>query len=381
MDFSFSREQLEFKEKVIEFAQTQLNENIVGNDQNGCFPHDNWVKCAKFGIQGMAVPKAYGGSERDIMTAMLGMEGFGYGCKDNGLAIALNGQMWTTQLCIQELGSEFQKKKYLPGFCNGELIAAQAVTEPQAGSDSYALETHAEKVAGGYRLNGQKALITAGPIANVIMVLATVDPSLGRWGITAFLVDKETPGFTASPVSEKMGLRTVPLGDLYFENCFISEEQRLGAEGAGLSLFNTSLEWERSCMLASILGVMERQVEECVAHARKRRQFGKPISKFQSVSNRIAEMKIRLETSRLLLYKTAWLKKIGKAATLEAAMVKYHLCESFMKSSIDAIRIHGGKGYLTEFEIERNLRDAIGGTIYGGTSEIQKVIIARLLGL
>ncbi len=178
-----------------------------------------------------------------------------------------------------------------------------------------------------------------------------------------------------------MGLRTVPLGDLEFDECFVEEKDRLGAEGSGFSISSHSLEYERCAILASQLGAMERQLEETVSHARRRQQFGQPIGKFQSVSNRVAEMKLRLETSRLLLYRVAWLKQAGKPAMLDAALLKLHLSESFVSSSLDTIRNHGGRGYLTESEIERDLRDAVGGLLYAGTSDIQRNIIARILGL
>jgi alkylation response protein AidB-like acyl-CoA dehydrogenase len=178
-----------------------------------------------------------------------------------------------------------------------------------------------------------------------------------------------------------MGLRTSPMAELVFEDCFIPDGARLGPEGAGAKIFGSSMEWERSCILASQIGAMERQLEESVAYAREREQFGQPIGKFQAVSHRLVDMKLRLETSRLLLYKVAWLKKEGKPATMEAALAKLYLSEAFVASSLDAIQVHGGYGYTTEFEIERDLRDAVGGMLYSGTSEIQRNIIARLLGL
>ena len=178
-----------------------------------------------------------------------------------------------------------------------------------------------------------------------------------------------------------MGLRTSPMGEIVLQDCFVPEEQRLGAEGVGTSVFNSSMEWERSCILGSHVGAMERQLELCIKYARERRQFGQPIGKFQSVSNRIADMKVRLETARLILYKVAWLKKTGKSAVMDAALAKLYLSEAFVQSSMDAIRVHGGYGYMTEFEIERDLRDSIGGTIYSGTSDIQRMVIARLSGL
>jgi alkylation response protein AidB-like acyl-CoA dehydrogenase len=178
-----------------------------------------------------------------------------------------------------------------------------------------------------------------------------------------------------------MGLRTSPMGELILEDCVVPAESRLGPEGAGPAIFNGSMEWERSCILGSHIGAMERQLEECIRYTRERSQFGQKIGKFQSVANRIADMKVRLETARLLLYQVAWLNQNGKPAIMEAAMAKLYLSECFVSSSLDAIRTYGGYGYMTELEVERDLRDSIGGLIYSGTSDIQRVIIARWLGL
>jgi alkylation response protein AidB-like acyl-CoA dehydrogenase len=194
-------------------------------------------------------------------------------------------------------------------------------------------------------------------------------------------VEKGTPGFRVGRDIEKMGLRTSPMGELILEDCVLPVESRLGAEGAGSAIFNSSMEWERSCILGSHIGAMERQLEDCIRYVRERRQFGQTIGKFQSVANRIADMQVRLETARLLLYKVAWLKQAGKPAVMEAAMAKLYLSESFVQSSLDAIRTHGGYGYMTELGVERDLRDAVGGTLYSGTSDIQRMIISRWLGL
>jgi hypothetical protein len=382
MDFAWSPEQLAFKADVIQFAQT-LNDDVVGRDQAGAFSADHWKKCADFGIQSLSVPSAYSRLDRewDIMTAMLAMEGMGYGCRDNGLTFALNAQIWTVQLPIVHFGSEANKQQYLAPMCSGEMIGAHAITEPQAGSDVFSLQTTAHKKDDGYVLNGTKKFVSLGPIADVALVFATIDANLGQWGITAFLVDRDTAGFEVSPPRHKMGLRTVPMGELIFEECFVPATNRLGPEGAGVSISNHSLEFERCFILASQLGAMERQLERCVDYARQRHQFDRPIGSFQSVSNRVANMKMRLETARLLLYKVAWLKDRGESAMMEAALCKLYLSECFVESGLDAIRIHGGTGYLTESEVERDLRDAVGGTLYAGTSDIQRTIIARLLGL
>ena len=382
MEFSWTEEQLNIKAKVVEFATRELNDDVKDQDRCGEFPRKKWNKCAEFGILGLSVPAQYnGGTDTDFLTAMLASEGLGYGCEDNGLTFALNAQNWTVQLPILKFGTEGQKTRYLPELCSGGLVGAHAITESESGSDVFSLRTRAKKREGGYVLNGSKCFVTLAPIADVALVLATIDPDMGKWGITAFLVDRETPGFHAGPMREKMGLRTAPMGDLFFDDCFVPEENRLGPEGAGVSLSTNSLEWERCCILASQLGAMERQLEKAIEYARERRQFGKTIGKFQSVANRIVDMKLRLETSRLLLYKVAWLKMNGQSAMTEAALLKLHLGECFVQSSLDAIQIHGAAGYMTETGIERDLRDAVGGTIYAGTSEIQRNIVASLLGL
>lgn len=383
MDFSWNEKQTEFRQRVVEFAQQELNEGIVEREEKSIFSRDLWKSCADFGIQGLANTKEFGGrdDEIDILTSILAMEGFGYGCNDNGLAFALNAQMWTVQLPIGQFGTYEQKQKYLPQLASGKWIAAHAITEPETGSDVFNLKMTAEKTDGGYILNGQKRLVSLAPIADMVLVFANAKPEQGKWGVTAFLVEKEAVGFSSSEPQNKMGLRTVPIGELSFEDCFVPEKNRLGKEGAGFSISNHSLEYERCSILASQLGAMDRQLETTIKYAQEREQFGQSLGKFQSVSNRVAEMKLRLETSRLLLYKVAWLKQMGKPAMLEAALLKLHLSESFVSSSLDAIRNHGGIGYLTKFEVERDLRDAVGGLLYAGTSDIQRNIIAKLLGL
>ena len=381
MDFSWTEEQLKYKKAVVEFAQKELNQGLIEHDRQSEISSQNWQKCAQFGILGLAVPEKYGGSESDILTTMLVMEGLGYGCRDNGLIFAMNAQMWSVQHPIIAFGTEDQKQKYLPGLCCGELIGAHAMSEPDSGSDAYSLRARAKRVDDGYILNGTKMFVTNAPIADFALVFATVDSAKGIGGVTAFLVEKGTPGFRVSRNIEKMGLRTSPMGEVILEDCLVPAENRLGAEGAGSSIFNSSMEWERSCILGSHVGAMEHQLEGCIRYARERRQFGQPIGKFQAVANRIAEMKVRLETARLLLYKVAWLKQAGKPAIMEAALAKLYLSECFVQSSLDAVRTYGGYGYMTELEVERDLRDAIGGTLYSGTSDIQRMIIARWLGL
>lgn len=381
MDFSWSDDQLEFKQAVVAFAQRELKADLIELDKHGQLARENWQKCADFGIIGLPFPEEYGGAEEDIMTTMLTMEGLGYGCKDNGLIFGINAQMWSVMMPIWLFGTEAQKQKYLPPLCRGEMIGAHGMSEPDSGSDAYSLRMRAEKTDGGYVLNGSKMFVTNAPVSDMSVVFATVNPKRGMWGVTAFIVENGTEGYSLSQDIEKMGLRTSPMGELIFQDCFVPEENRLGPEGIGARIFHSSMEWERACILASHVGAMERQLEGSIEYVNERVQFEQTIGKFQSVANRIVDMKLRLETARLLLYKVAWHKKQGKPAPMEAALAKLYLSESFVQSGLDAIRVRGGYGYMTEFEVERDLRDAIGGTIYSGTSDIQRNIIANLLGL
>jgi alkylation response protein AidB-like acyl-CoA dehydrogenase len=381
VDFGWEKEQLAIKDSVVKFAQRELNHEVIAKDKANVFPRDEWQKCAKFGIQGFPFPEEYGGINADILTCLLVMEGLGYACKDSGLIFSINAQLWSVQMPIFRFGTDEQKKKYLAKLCNGEFIGAHGMTEPGSGSDAFSLSTTAELQGDHYLLNGIKTLVTNGPVADIFVVFATVDKRKSFMGVTGFIVEKNFPGFQVSKDIEKMGLRTSPMSELIFTDCQVPVINRLGRAGQGVSIFNDSMEWERSCILASYLGGMERQIETCLRHVKTRRQFNQPIGKFQAVANKIVDMKVRMETARLMLYKVAWLKKTQGQAPMEAAMTKLYMSESWVKSCLDAIQVHGGYGFTTEYELERDLRDSVGSTLYSGTSEIQRNIIARYLGL
>jgi alkylation response protein AidB-like acyl-CoA dehydrogenase len=381
LDFAWSEEQQAFRREVTRFAKEELADDLVARDLNEEFSWDAWKKCAKFGIQGLPIPAAYGGSDADCLTTLCALEALGYGCRDNGLLFALNAHMWSSEIPLLTFGTEPQKKKYLPKLVNGEWIGIHAMTEPMSGSDAYSLRTRAEKNGNCYVINGSKTFISNAQVAEMVIVFANLDPSRGPAGISAFIVDKGTPGFTISRKLHKMGLRTAPMAELAFVDCEIPEENLLGKEFAGQMIFTASMEWERICILASHLGMMQRLLETSVKYAKERHQFGKPIGEFPAVSDKIADMDIRLEAARLLLYKAAWLKSKGKHPLREAAIAKAFVGEACVQSCLEAIQIHGGYGYMTEYQIERELRDAISGKIYSGTTEIQKNIIARFLGL
>lgn len=381
MDFSFTEEQLALKESVIEFAKKELNNDLRKRDHLGEFSRDAWRACARFGIQGLPIPEEFNGSGCDILTTVLAMEGLGYGCRDNGLIHSLNAQMWSLELPLVILGTQQQKKKYLPGLVSGDLMGVQAMTEAGSGSDAFSMQTRFEKRGNVYVLNGSKLYITNAPLSDVIIVYATSNPGHGFSTASAFLVETKTKGFSVSRPMDKMGLRTSLMGEIVLNDCEVQAENLLGQEGAGMAVFNSAIEWERSSILASSVGAMRRQLEICIRHAQTRRQFNQSIGKFESISNKISDMYLRLEAARLLIYKVAWLKQQNKPAIAEAAAAKVFTSEAWIKSSLDAIQIHGAYGYMTESEIERDLRDSIAGTIYSGTSEIQRMIIARTLGL
>jgi len=381
VDFSLSAEQRELTEAAAAFARRELNQDLVKRDDAGEFPREAWRACAEFGIQGLPVPAELGGAGTDVLTTALIMEALGYGCQDNGLLFSLNAQMWSVEQPLVTFGTPEQQQKYLPGMVSGDVIGGHAMTEPDSGSDALHMRTRAERRGEHYLLNGAKQYITNAPVADVLLVYASVQGHAGLAGLSAFLVDAGTPGLVVTSGFEKMGLRTSPMGEVALTDCLVSAGTRLGPEGAGMAIFNSSMEWERSCLFASAVGGMRRQLDACVAYARSREQFGQPIGKFQGVADKLADMYVRLEAARLLIYRVAWLKQQGRSAPAEAAAAKLFTSEAWVRSSQDAIQAHGAWGYLKDAGIERDLRDAVAGTIYSGTSEIQRVILARMLGL
>ena len=381
MDFSLSAEQRELMEAATAFARRELNEDLAKREDAGEFSRDAWQACAKFGIQGLPVPAELGGAGSDVLTTTMIMEALGYGCQDNGLIFSLNAQMWSVELPLVTFGTPAQQRAYLPGLVSGDIIGGHAMTEPESGSDALRMRARAQRQGDQYLLNGTKQYVTNAPVADVLLVYAAVQGSPGLAGLSAFLVDAATPGLEVSSAFEKMGLRTSPMGEVALTDCLIPAGNRLGPEGAGMAVFNSSMEWERSCLFASTVGAMQRQLDACVEYARSREQFGQPIGKFQSVAGMLADMYVRLEAARLLIYRVAWLKQQGRSAPAEAAAAKLFTSEAWVRSSQDAIQTHGAWGYLKDAGIERDLRDAVAGTIYSGTSEIQRVILARMLGL
>ena len=381
MDFSWSEEQAAFRKEVIRFAKQELNDDLERRDREEEFPREFWNKCAAFGIQGLPAPPEYGGGGADTLTTVCALEALGYGCKDNGFLFSLNAHLWTSVIPLMTFGTDEQKKRYLPKLTSGEWIGLHCMTEPMSGSDAYSLRTRAERKGDHYVLNGSKTFITNTIHGDLFVVFANVDPSKGAAGVTGFLIEKGHPGLIVGNKLHKMGLRTSPMSEVALVDCEVSADSILGKEGSGQSIFTHSMEWERTCILASYLGMQQRLIETCVKYGRERQQFGAPIGKYSAIANKVADMEVRLESGRLLVYKAAWLKSQGRHALREASIAKLYVSETTVQTCLDAIQIHGGYGYMQEYEMERDLRDAISGKIYSGTSEIQKVIIAGFQGL
>jgi alkylation response protein AidB-like acyl-CoA dehydrogenase len=381
MEFDWTTEQQAFYDSVVAFATRALNDDVVGRDERHEFSPAAWQACAGFGIQGLPVPVEYGGSGADALTIARAMEALGYACADNGLLFSLGAQMWSAEIPLVRFGTEEQKQVWLPGLCDGSRIGVQCMTEPATGSDAFAMTTTAERRGDTFVLNGTKTFITNAPIADMFVVFATTDRSKGIGALCALVVDRASPGVTVGTPFRKMGLRTSPMSEVTFDDCEVPAGQLLGSVGSGMAIFNTSMDWERALILATAVGSMQRQLERSVAYAKERRQFGQPIGKFQSVSHRIVDMKVRLDAARLLLYHTAWKKSQGKSTAVEASIAKMFISEAYLHSSLDTLQVHGAYGYMEESELEREVRDAIGSRIYSGTSDIQRNIVASRLGL
>jgi L-prolyl-PCP dehydrogenase len=382
MEFSYTPEQDDLRKTITNFAKKELNKNIVERDRNQVFPHDLWLKCGEMGFQGLPVDEKYGGLGLDPLSTAMALEALSYGCEDGGLLFSICAHLLACVIPIWKYGTEEQKQKYLPGLCSGKLIAVNGMTEPASGSDAFSMSTRARREADGFIITGRKTFSSNGPIADIAVLYAVTDPEKAYYGgITAFIIEKNTPGFHDGQEFEKMGLRTSKIGELVLDEVYVSNDGVLGGLGAGPTIFSVSMDWERICIGASHVGTLQRILEKSMDYARTREASGKKIGSYQAISHKIADMKIRLEASRLLAYKSAWELDKVRSATMDASITKIFVSESLVKSTIDALQIFGGYGFMTEYEVERAVRDALGSTLYSGTSEIQRNIIARWLGL
>ncbi|MER2517010.1 MAG: acyl-CoA dehydrogenase family protein [Candidatus Accumulibacter phosphatis] len=382
MDFNLNSEQKLLRDSIVKFARGELNDQVVERDRGQVFSRQLWRQCAAVGLLGLPAPEEYGGVAADPLNCAIALEALGYGCRDGGLVFSICAHVLACVVPVWQHGSETQKTRYLGGLCDGTLVGAHAITEADSGSDSFAMRLRAERIGAGWRLNGSKTFISNAPVADVVVVFAVTDPDKGfHGGVTAFLIERGVAGFSSGQKFAKMGLRTSPVGELVFEDVLLADDSVLGTVGGGASVFGTAMDWERSLLVAAHVGTIERLLETSIAYARSRSQFGQTIGKFQAVAHKIADMKVQLEAARLLVYRTASRLTVSRSISLDAAVTKLFVSETLVKTALDAVQVHGGYGFMEEYEVERALRDAIGSTLYSGTSEMQRNIIARWLGL
>lgn len=382
MDLTLSEDQKALRDAIVTFARNELSSGVVERDRQHGFARELWDKCGAMGLTGLPVPEDYGGSGLPPLTCAIALEALGYGATDAGLTFSVCAHLLACVVPVWKHGDEALKKRYLPDLCAGRLIAVNAMTEAQTGSDPFAMKTRADRDGNGFRVNGTKIFCSNGPVADVAVVYAMTDPDKGyHGGVTAFLVPTDTKGFSVGQVFEKMGLRTSPISELVFDDVFVPDENVIGRVGGGAPVFAESMDWERGLLGATHIGTMQRLLEDSIRYARTRKQFGQAISKNQAVSHKIADMKVRLEAARWLIYRAASDLGVSREASLQAAIAKLYVSEAYVQSARDGIQLMGGYGFMVESEVERIMRDALGSTIYSGTSEMQRNIIGRWLGL
>jgi len=382
VNFDLTPTQQELYDEVVRFAKERLQGGVAERDHERAFSPELWRQCGTLGLQGLPVPEGLGGRGADALTSTVALEALGFGCPDSGLAFSVGAHLATAAIPVWKYGSSAQQARYLKGLCDGSLIGIGALTEPVAGSDAFSMTTQARPDGAGFVLNGTKRYISNAPVADLVILYAVTDRAKGfMGGVTAFLVEAGTPGLEVSRVLEPMGLRTVPLGEIVMSEVRVGAEAVLGGVGAGATVFGVAMDWERVLLMASHVGTMQRLLERSIHHARTRTQFGQTIGKFQAVAHRLVDQHVACDAARLLVYRAASHLERSKSVALEAAMAKLFTSEAYVEAALTAIRTHGASGYMTGAEPERSLRDAVGSTIYSGTSDIQRNIIARWLGL
>jgi alkylation response protein AidB-like acyl-CoA dehydrogenase len=382
MEFALTPEQAELRGEVIRFARERLSPGAADRDREHRFERELWRECGQMGLLGLPVAEEWGGSGLDPLTCAIVLDGLGLGCDDGGLVFSVCAHLLSCVVPIATFGTADQKRAHLQGLCDGTLVGVHAMSEADSGSDAFAMRTTAVRVGAGWQLTGAKTFISNGPIADIVIAFAMTDRAKGfHGGVTAFLVPRGTSGFRQGPPIEKLGLRSSPLGELVFDDVVLPEDAVLGGVGGGARVFTHAMDWERTCLFAAQVGQAERLLLLAIEYARTRRQFGQAIGKFQAVSHRLADLKVEIEAARLLVYQAAWRLGQTRTASLDAAIAKLAASETLLRTALAVIQVFGGYGYMVEYQVERGLRDAVGSTIYSGTSEMQRNIIARWIGL
>ena len=374
MNFGLTREQELVRQMVREFAVNEVKPIAAEIDETERFPMENVKKMAELGMMGIPFPKELGGAGGDVLSYIVAVEELSKVCGTTGVIVSAH-----TSLCaslIYENGTPAQKEKYLVPLAKGEKIGAFGLTEPGAGTDAAGQQTTAVLDGDNYILNGSKIFITNGGVADTFIVFAMTDKSQGTRGISAFIVEKDFPGFSIGKKEDKLGIRASSTTELIFENCIVPKENLIGKEGKGFGIAMKTLDGGRIGIAAQALGIAEGAYEEAVKYMKERKQFGRPLSAFQGLQWMIAEMETKIEAAKLLVYKAAWLKQNKLPYSVDAAKAKLFAAEVAMDVTTKAVQIHGGYGYTKEYPVERMMRDAKITEIYEGTSEVQKMVIA-----
>ncbi|HLG64898.1 MAG TPA: acyl-CoA dehydrogenase family protein [Ktedonosporobacter sp.] len=380
MDFELPEEHRLAYESALAFALSEIKPHNAEIEKNDEFPPWIWKRLAEQGYTGIALPEEYGGSGGDFLMAALVSRAIGRA--NGGIAMSFGAHL---NLCAHNIlrnGTEQQKQKYLPKLISTEMIGGLGLTEPNAGSDAMGIQMTARKVAGGYLLNGSKVFITNGPIADLLVVYTKTRPEAGSRGITAFIFETKTQGYHVARKLEKVGMHGSPTGELVFEDAFVPAENVLGKENEGFRVVMSGLDLERAFFAVSAVGGIEAALEISLKYAQERQQFGQPIANFQLIQAKLADMYTDLQAATLMAHRCMWLAQQGKRVSKEAGAALLFTARAQMRAADQALQIHGGWGYLTDFEVERMWRNAKLGEIGAGTNEIRQLLIAReLLGM
>ena len=374
MNFQLTREQQLVQQMIREFAVNEVKPIAAEIDETERFPMENVEKMAKLGVMGIPFSKEFGGAGGDVLSYIIAVEELSKACGTTGVILSAH-----TSLCasvINENGTQAQRAQYLPDLCTGKKLGAFGLTEPGAGTDAAGQQTTAVLDGDNYILNGSKIFITNGGVAETFIIFAMTDKSVGTKGISAFIVEKSFPGFSVGKHENKMGIRASSTTELVMENCIVPKENLLSKEGKGFGIAMKTLDGGRIGIAAQALGIAEGAFEEAVAYMKERKQFGKPLSAFQGLQWYIAEMDVKIQAAKYLVYLAATKKQAGQPYSVDAARAKLFAADVAMEVTTKAVQIFGGYGYTKEYPVERMMRDAKITEIYEGTSEVQKMVIA-----
>ena len=377
MNIKLTEEQRMIREMAREFAEKEVKPIASAIDREGRFPHETIKRMGELGLMGITIPEQYGGSGADVVSYALAMEEIAKVCASHSVIMTVNNSLYGEPVFL--FGSEEQRQRFLLPFASGQKLGCFALTEPEAGSDATNQQTIALRDGDSYVLNGRKVFVSNGRESNAALVFCQTDKAKGHRGISAFLVEKGTPGFLVPRVEDKLGLRASDTAELIFEECRVPAANRLGKEGEGFKIAMAGITGGRIGIGAQAVGIAMGAYERSLAYAKERKSFGTVIAQHQMVQWMLANMATQIEAARLLTWRAAWLKDHGEPYSVAASMAKLYASEMAMRVTTDAIQVHGGYGYIKEFEVERFFRDAKITQIYEGTSQIQKLVIARQL--